>query len=81
MLLYKIVKRFLCQILDIHKTFLSNTIQILDISHIHLSFKGVLQYIAYNVHYAWQQHNLLYSLYIYHVYICVYYHITCIFIR
>ena len=23
------------------------------------SFKGVLQYIAYNVHYAWQQHNLV----------------------
>ena len=59
MLLYKIFKRFLCQILDIYKTFLSNTRQILDISHIHLGFKDVSQYIAYNVHYAWQQHNLV----------------------
>ena len=82
MLLYKIVKRFLCQILDIYKTFLSNTRQILDISHIHLSIKGVLQYIAYNVHYAWQQHNLvIFTVYITCIYICVYYHMTCIFIR
>ena len=51
--------RFLCQILDIYKTFLPNSRQILNISHIHLSSKGVLQYIAYNVHYAWQQHNLV----------------------
>ena len=43
--------------------------QILDISHIHLSFKGVLQYIVYNVHYAWQLHNLV----IFTVYIsCIY---------
>ena len=56
------------------QNFLSNTRQILDISHIHLSFKGVLQYIAYNVHCAWQQHNLVTftSVYISCIYICVY---------
>ena len=58
--------------LDIYKTFLSNTRQILDISHIHLSFKGVLQYIAYNVHYAWQQHNLvIFTVYISCIYMCI----------
>ena len=72
MLLYKIVKRFFCQILDIYKTFLSNTRQVLDISHIHLSFKGVLLHIAYDVHYAWQQHNLvIFTVYISCIYMCI----------
>ena len=72
-MLLQIVKRFLCQMLDIYKTFLSNTRQILDISRIHLSFKGVLEYIVYNANYAWQQHNLV----IFTVYMpCIY--ILCI---
>ena len=58
--------------------FLSNTSQILGISHIHLTFKGVLQYIVYNVHYAWQLHNLvIFTVYISCIYI-MYMSCTCI---
>ena len=37
-------------------------------------FKGVLQYIVYNVHHAWQQHNLvIFTVYIPCVYIYIIY--------
>ena len=88
---YTLMKTFTSQfvIKNCQEIFASNTkylqnvffqiLDILDISHIHLSFKGVLQYIVYNVYYAWQQHNLV--IVIYAMYTHVYYHITYVFIR
>ena len=42
-----------------YQTFTKRFCQIINMSHIHMSSNGVSQYIAYNVHYAWQQHNLV----------------------
>ena len=55
--------------LDIYKTFLSNTRQIVDISHIHLSFKSMLQYIV--LCFATTQFSYIHCIYAMYIYMYI----------